>query len=230
MLSMESACDIFYSIYDDNGRSTIVDDLLRRLEFHALSITLLATTASHNVWDYDRLTREWGKHRAEVLRTDYNLSLAATIELSLSSPTFRNLGPHARDLLGVVAFFPQGVDWKNLDWLFPHIPDRENIFDKFCVLSLAYRNNGFITTLAPLRDHLSPRDPTSSPLLCAVKDRYFARLSTTIARTQPGFKERSTSNACFVFSHPSIRTPMTSGRLVFPSCDTSIGINHEKPC
>ena len=54
-LSMESARDIFYDIYDDSRRSDIIDNLLRRLDFHVLSITLLATTASHNMWDYDRL-------------------------------------------------------------------------------------------------------------------------------------------------------------------------------
>jgi hypothetical protein len=58
-LSMEAACDIFYSIHGDGERSGVVDDLLRRLDFHALSITLLATTASHNMWDYDELAKEW---------------------------------------------------------------------------------------------------------------------------------------------------------------------------
>ena len=58
-LSMESACDIFYAIYDYYGRSDIISDLVRRLDFHALSITLLATTASHNMWDHDRLAEEW---------------------------------------------------------------------------------------------------------------------------------------------------------------------------
>ena len=48
VLSMEAACDIFYNIYDGGGRSVIIDSLLQRLDFHALSITLLATTASHN--------------------------------------------------------------------------------------------------------------------------------------------------------------------------------------
>jgi hypothetical protein len=121
-LSMEAACDIFYGIYGDNGRSSIINNLLKRLDFHALSIKLLATTASHNAWDHDRLTEEWDAQRAQVLQTDYNESLAATIELSLSSPTFLSLGPNARDLLGVVAFFPQGVNEKNLDWLFPPSP------------------------------------------------------------------------------------------------------------
>ena len=124
-----------------------------------------------------------------MLRTDYNGSLAKTIELSLASPTFRSLGTEARNLLGVVAFFPQGVDEKNLDWLFPTIPDRKTIFDKFCVLSLAYRSNGFITMLAPLRDYLSPCDPKSSPLLCATRDHYFTRLSVILDPRTPGFSE-----------------------------------------
>ena len=110
-LSMEAACDIFYDIYGDhNGRPDTIDDLLRRLDFHALSITLLATAASHNDWSYSRLAEEWETHRAQALRTDLDESLASSIELSLNSPTFRNLDPLARDLLGVVAFFPHGVD------------------------------------------------------------------------------------------------------------------------
>jgi len=189
MLSMESACSIFYSICDNGGRSGIVNDLVRLLDFHALSIALLATVAWHNMWDYDRLAREWDAHRTRALRTDYNESLAATIELSLASPTFHKLGPNARDLLGVIAFYPQGVDEKNLDRLFPTISDGANTFDKFCTLSLTYRNNGFITMLAPLRDYFCPKEPLSSPLLCTTKDHYFRRLSVVLNPSQPGFKE-----------------------------------------
>jgi tetratricopeptide (TPR) repeat protein len=188
-LSMEAACDIFYGIRRNVGRSGVIDDLLKRLDFHALSIKLLATTASHHGWDDNRLAKEWDAQRAQVLQTDYNESLAATIELSLSSPTFLSLGPNARDLLGVVAFFPQGVDEKNLDWLFPTTSNRSHIFDKFCVLSLTYRSDGFITMLAPIRDYLGPQDPQSSPLLSTTKDRYLNRLSVDLDPDRPGFEE-----------------------------------------
>ena len=185
-LSMEAACDIFYGIYGSRGRSNIINDLLYHLDFHALSITLLATTASHNAWDYDRLTKEWDAQRARVLRTHYNESLAATIELSLTSPTFRSLDPNARDLLGIVAFFPQGIDEKNLDWLFPTTSNTNDLFDMFCTLSLTYRSNGFVTMLAPVRDYLGPKDPRSSPLLCVTRDRYFGRLSLDADPDTPG--------------------------------------------
>jgi tetratricopeptide (TPR) repeat protein len=188
-LSIEAARDIFYGIYGNYRQSGIIDDLLERLDFHALSITLLATTASHNAWDYKRLATEWDTQRTQVLHTDYNESLAATIELSLASPTFGKLGPNARDLLGVVAFFPQGIDENNLDWLFPTISNGKTIFDKFCVLSLTHRSDGFVTMLAPIRDYLGPQDPRSSPLLCATRDHYFTRLSAGVGPGDPGYEE-----------------------------------------
>ena len=188
---MESACDIFYDIYDNGGRSDTIKELIQQLDFHALSITLLATTAAQNVWDHNRLAKEWGVRRAQVLRTDRNESLGAVIELSLASPTFCNLDPIAREVLGVVAFFPQGINEDNLDWLFPMIPNMTSILDKFCALSLTYRSTNSITMLAPLRDHLGPRDPRTSPLLCITKDLYFRRLRLLgdLEPDQPGFGE-----------------------------------------
>ena len=188
-LPIEAAREVFHCIYKYDGQSGLVDPILEQLDFHPLSITLLATVAHHNKWDTDRLTREWERRRTNLLHTRHDQSLATTIELSLTSPMFQELGPDARGLLGIVAFYPQGVDENNIGWLFPTTSDGTNVFDSFCVLSLTYRSNGFVTMLAPLRDYLCPRDITSSQLLCSTRDHYFRRLSAGVDPGEPGFEE-----------------------------------------
>ena len=188
-LSMEAAHEAFYRIYQHGEQSDPINGILAELDFHPLSITLLATVGQYNKWGTDRLMEEWESRRTGVLDAQHTGSLATTIELSLASPMFRELGPDARSLLEVVAFLPQGVNERSANWLFPTISDTQNILDKFCILSLAYRNNGWFTMLAPLRDHLRPKDPASSTLLRITKECYFARLTGDIKPGQPGFEE-----------------------------------------
>jgi len=188
-LSMEAAYDTFCRIYGGHGQSGPVKSILGQLDFHPLSITLLATVAHHNKWDTAQLAREWEGRRTDILRTHHDKSLAATIELSLASPMFRRLGSGARGLLEVVAFFPHGVNENHLDWLFPSLTNRTEILDTFCILSLAYRSDGFVTMLAPFRDHLRPKDPASSSLLQVTKNCYFDRLSVDLNPDEPGFKK-----------------------------------------
>ena len=189
MLPTEAARDIFYGTHNDGGQSGVVDDLLERLKFHPLSVTLLAATASHNNWGHKRLIEEWNIRRAQVVRADGNEGLEATIILSLDSPTFLGLGPRARDLLGVIAFFPQGVHESTMEWFFPAFIDIETVCNKLCALSLTRRNGDFLTMLGPLRDYLVPRDPGSSPLLRLARDHYFTRLLVDIYPDGPESEE-----------------------------------------
>jgi hypothetical protein len=188
-LSMNAVHDT-YQIYDnDANRSNLVSGILKLLDFHPLSITLLATVMHQNKWDTNQLTREWEQRRTSVLQTQHNKSLAATIEVSLAPPLLQEPGPDVRAPPRVVAFFPQGVGENNFGWLFPTIPNRTDALDKFCIFSLRYRSNGFVTMLAPLRDYLSLKDPKTSPLLRTAKEYYYTRMSVVIGPKEPNFEE-----------------------------------------
>jgi len=188
-LSMVATRDTFYRIYTHDEQADRINDISEKLDFHPLSITLMATVAQHNTWDTDRLVKEWERQRIGVPHAQHSGSLATTIELSLASPMFRELGSDAQELLGVVAFFPQGINEKNIDWLFPTISNGPNMFDTFRILSLTYRSNGFVTMLAPLRDYLRPKDPKPSPLLITTKEYYFTRLSVDFDPEKPNHEE-----------------------------------------
>ena len=195
-LPRDAASKIFCSIRGVETASAVIEGLLETLEFHALSITLLATVALQNRWSDDRLAREWESRRTGILtnrhsKDDPANSLATTIDLSLSSPMLIALGDDAREVLGVIAFFPQGVDEGKLEWLFPTVARIQDVIDTFCILSLTHRAGSFVTMLAPLRDYLLPSDPCSTPLLLTTRAQYFTRLDLIMNTLQGGDPEFS---------------------------------------
>ena len=196
-LPRDAASKIFCFIRGSETASAVIEGILQKLEFHALSIVLLTVAALQNRWDDDRLARDWEKRRTGILANRHNRgdpanSLAATINLSLESPMFAALGGDARGVLEIIAFFPQGVDEGKLGWVFPTVTCIQDIIDTFCILSLTHRAGSFVTMLAPLRDHLLPSDPSSAPLLLTTKAQYFTRLdlmTETLQDGDPGFLE-----------------------------------------
>ena len=70
----------------------------------------------------------------------------------------------------------------------PQNPQQEEGTRQICVLSLAYRSDGFVTMLVPLLPHLCLKNPSLAPL-CSIKKLYFYQLSAEVEPGRPGFEE-----------------------------------------
>jgi tetratricopeptide (TPR) repeat protein len=182
-LDMDAARDAFSAVYEYERPSATVDLLLQEVGCHALSINLLAVAGAQNEWSIAELHQRWQEEKTRVLDLEDNnrmQSLAASIDLSLKSPTLGKLGDKALEVLQVVAFLPQGVDQTNLQELFPSVPNIQRISDTMKRLSLTYISDaGFITMLAPIRIHVQSSGPFIPSLLPDVRSFYFNKLENT---------------------------------------------------
>jgi hypothetical protein len=145
-----SVQETFYS-HCNLDRSPVVDGLIAELDFHPLSIDLLARSVRENDWDAAALLDAWNNDQTSVLMRNYRQNLKDTLELSLRSPTIQNLGTTARDALSGLAAFPLGVEEGKLGSIFPNITGVEAAVDVLCRFSLTYRQDGFVKMLAPFR-------------------------------------------------------------------------------
>ncbi|KAH7918019.1 TPR-like protein [Leucogyrophana mollusca] len=180
-LDPSAARETFTQIYGTNGSPAIIDKLLKDLDFHALSINLLAYVATENQWTLDQLSRAWGKHQTDLLEVGAGKlqSLSVTIELSLASLSIKQLGNDARHVMQVVAFLHQGINEENMESLFPTITNICSILDALCRLSLMYRKTKTYGMLSPIRLHISNTHQARNthPLdLTHVRNHYYTQL------------------------------------------------------
>ena len=158
-LSGSDARDIFYG-HCTLDRSPVVDDLIARLDFHPLSIDLLASAVRENCWDElallkvrDELTlpKVWEGDQNGVLKAQYRKSLKDVVGRSLSLPTIQKLGTAAREVLEAFAAFPYGVEERKLESTFPNITGVVGAVDVLCKSSLLYRQGGFVKMISLFR-------------------------------------------------------------------------------
>jgi tetratricopeptide (TPR) repeat protein len=172
-LDPNSAQDVFFRIYGGAGRihaEEEINDLLEALEFHPLSIGILANAARQNSWSPAILLKRWNDRRSKLLDLGKGKlqSLSFTMQLSLSSPSIQDLGEDGLRALAVIAFLPQGLNDNLASDLLPSIPHIDTICDVLCMQSLAYRQGGFVKMLAPIRHYV--RDSLPPPDLKCLGD------------------------------------------------------------
>jgi len=149
-LSGDGARDIFYSLCDLE-RSSAVDDLIARLDFHPLSINLLATSVRENDWDEQMLLKAWDDDQTIAVKKNYHQSLKDAMEPLFRSPTIRYLGTPVRDALEAIAAFPCGIEECKLQSVFPGIDGVGEVIDVLCKFSFIYRQDGSVKMLSPFR-------------------------------------------------------------------------------
>jgi len=149
-LSGGNGRDAFYGLCH-LGRSPAIDDLIMKLDFHPLSIDLLASSVRENNWDESTFLKAWDDGGTSGLEMRYRQTLRDAVEPSFRSPTIQNLGTAAREALNAIAAFPGGVEERRLEGMFPRITGIEVAVDVLCKFSLLYRQDGFVKMLSPFR-------------------------------------------------------------------------------
>ena len=148
--SEDDARDVFYNLCN-LGRSSAVDGLITRLDFHPLSIDLLARSVRENEWDESTLLKALDDGRTSTLGESYHRALKGAMELSFRCPTIQNLGTTAQSALEAIAAFPQGIQEHMLENSFPGITGAGAAVDVLCKFSFVYRQDGFVKMLSPFR-------------------------------------------------------------------------------
>ena len=149
-LSQDGARDAFYSRCSLN-KSPVVDDLIASLDFHPLSMTLLANSVHENGWNESMLLKVWDDGKASGVGKNYYQSLKDAVEPALRSPTIQSLGATAQNTLVAIAAFPNGVEKCRLEEIFPGIAGIGKAVDVLCKFSLIYCQDGFVKMLSPFQ-------------------------------------------------------------------------------
>ncbi|KAG1821450.1 hypothetical protein EV424DRAFT_826734 [Suillus variegatus] len=163
-LDLSSAERVFFQTYPRARCSDAeeeIKDLLRELDFHPLSINLLAHTARQNDWSAAILLKRWNNRPGAVLNPGKGKlqSLSDTMQLSLNSPSIQALGEDGRCTLAIIAFLPQGLNDNLAGNLLPSLQEVDTICDVLCMQSLVYRQDNFIKVLAPIRHYVQDSLP-----------------------------------------------------------------------
>ena len=148
--SKDDARETFHGLCDLD-RSFAVDNLIAGLDFHPLSIDLLARSVRENGWDEQTLLKAWDDCQISMQKTNYYQGLKDAIELSFRCPTIQNLGTTARGVLETIAAFPSGIGERRLENTFPGITKAGAAIDVLCRFSLIYRQEGSVKMLSPFR-------------------------------------------------------------------------------
>lgn len=157
---------LFNAVYR-KGIGNLLDSVFSELDFHPLSIVLLSRAAvANNLTSVEEIKQNWTTRKIHLLRgvrSQGKQSLHGSFERSIRSLTaFDPFTNSLLPLLQSVAFLPQGIREDDISVLFPTASNRYNV-DAICQFSLAYRQDGFVTMISPIRMYINDEYNGSLP-------------------------------------------------------------------
>jgi len=153
-ISMDAACDAFSAVYHVEPINDAIKSIFTALDYHPLSINILANAASMNEWSLKDIEEAWSERQTGVLENanDKYRSLRAATEISIVSFKAKEL---VLRVLRTIAFLPQGIHRDDISTIFPSFPDASQHIESIRRSCLIYRNGGRLTMLAPVRMYIS---------------------------------------------------------------------------
>jgi len=183
-LSLEASCDAFTAKYKVEPITDSITDILKSLDYHPLSINLLANVAEMNRWTVSEICEAWSKRQVKVFHdldaTDNARSLSATMSISIDSFKIHDK-KIVLDILRVIAFLPQGIHLDDISSILPSVTDISRQMDAIKRSSLIYQDGPRLTMLAPIRMYISEeynhRLSFKDKLLSNIRGYYHRNLS-----------------------------------------------------
>ena len=161
-IPMNAACNAFSAVYKIAPLNDAVKAIFTALDYHPLSINILANTATMHEWSIKEIEQAWSEQQTGVLdnANDKYRSLRVATEISIVSFKDKTL---ALQILRTIAFLPQGVHGNDFSFLFSSIPNILHRVEAVRRSSLIYRHNDRLTMLAPIRIYIANQYNASLP-------------------------------------------------------------------
>ena len=153
-ISMDASCDAFSAVYKIASLNDHIRAIFTALDYHPLSINILANAATMNQWSLEDIEQVWSERQTGVLENanDKYRSLRVATEISIVSFKDKMTVLH---ILRAIAFLPQGIHRSDFPSIFPSIPTISLEVEALTRSSLIYRNGDRLTMLAPIRMYIS---------------------------------------------------------------------------
>jgi tetratricopeptide (TPR) repeat protein len=166
VLSLNDARQVFLSIATNSSNVSpnlaLLDSLLEALDCVPLAVKLLAQVAQSGKERVEQLHKRWTSRRTDLLKlrgrpNHRETCISTSIEVSLHSQLMEE-DIYAKRLLGIISYLPDGILLTKLEDLSAEWDS--NVHESAHTLkqlSLAHESSShdFLTTLSPIREHIS---------------------------------------------------------------------------